>query len=1008
MINIIREFNYSSLSQRRFVQANVFLSFLVTGLLVGIYAINLKYYFIYQPVVEIIILICFGGIFAGALIGYLLFSLVRKSRIIYIIGELLFITLTAGLLLLNLMLQTEKINISTLLALPVFIYPLLCFLMTFFLGYKVCYFMKISCGKFIDERKSAPEMFTLSLLGMALSVFAVLFFAEKMSVVLSYGSFIPLILIVPLMFLIKLEFSPQLLYAREFVEEHEESDVAESERKDDLFFNYCNYAYYIIYIYLGYFALLKYYRDSLELSFIFFLVVALSISVGSLISRFIKKAFWNIYTELFYPVFFLGFLISLYMLGNRIGLVYGIMLFIPTLVLFGFSLRHTINNIIYDYDSEKSFKIMLFSVFVIPFPILLALSYIYFSNVWYYLLLYVIMLINLIFPGIHLLQRKVQGYKKVIYLVFSLVLIPLPIFLHGYFKQSFNTKSYQQYTQGFDDIWRINYNTEYLPATAEVTLNNIPIFKANDGVIRTLKSELIPLYFFAKIDEAALYLDGNQRFFRNPIPANFKNLDVLNYVPGKSIDFNNLPITGSQKYATIDRELLTYVNKKKGFYSLIIDQPNLYDQKINSFRFSKEYFQVIKKSLKKDGIYALTINADRINPALYEKGIESIKEKFSQFIVFRFSDDYLIICSNSADPLKFNPEGISAWQDYARREGFYSSVVYNDSIVWGSYIGKNPDVLPQVKNVGKKVSIINPNNLSDLIDYTSADVIYLKEYNTINSFDSFNQLSWDIRGDILNQLSRNNDLLTNFKVSQLAERRGDYLKETQALAELTKLGAYRDDLKIFMKKLVDYKVANYFNYALNGEKVKDWDRARNLYEAILVLEPDNFEANYRLGTLFISLQELGSAFEHLDKAMKLQKEDPKVMFQMGVILFLSEKPSEALNYLQKALEMKENSSLIYLYIGLCYEAMKQNSQALDYYKRAEILDPNDIRVKTALERINKKLSDVKQTEEDSSFYSDIIKQQRMEVEESETIQLPVNSRAEEGRLKDDEVPGPIQ
>ena len=71
-----------------------------------------------------------------------------------------------------------------------------------------------------------------------------------------------------------------------------------------------------------------------------------------------------------------------------------------------------------------------------------------------------------------------------------------------------------------------------------------------------------------------------------------------------------------------------------------------------------------------------------------------------------------------------------------------------------------------------------------------------------------------------------------------------------------------------------------------------WDEAGTFYRAIIQINPDNFEANYRLGMLSITVQNLDDAFKYLQRAMVLKRDDTKVLYQMGVLYFAMGRPRE--------------------------------------------------------------------------------------------------------------------
>jgi tetratricopeptide (TPR) repeat protein len=242
---------------------------------------------------------------------------------------------------------------------------------------------------------------------------------------------------------------------------------------------------------------------------------------------------------------------------------------------------------------------------------------------------------------------------------------------------------------------------------------------------------------------------------------------------------------------------------------------------------------------------------------------------------------------------------------------------------------------------------------------------------------------------------KNDHILTLLKQSEQYEVRDKYEEEIDLLFQLKNIAEYKDnDLRHYIAALLDLKEKTYFQIALDLEKEKKWEKVGSIYKSILKINKDNFNANYRLGILSITLQDLDSAFSYLQKAMSLEKNNPAVMHQMGVLLFSSGKYREALQYLNRALSGNKKQAPTYFYIGLCYEELNQLQSAKEYYTQAHVIDPNDEDIASSIERLNDKL------EKERNKWKLPPQKTQLEEEQGENIPLPINKRALDNRLKD--------
>ena len=1000
-MTFLSEFSYPDVSQRRFMLLNSFISFIILTYLYIYSSLVLSYYFIYQPVMKIIFISGLSGIFLGNLAAKFLFAKLKKYRHIFVTTDILFMLTCLFYIYSKVIIPVTHdpliylyINSPVYLAFPFFVISVLA-------GIKINYFLKISCGDFIDNRRAAIPFLFFLLAGIILgALLALIIYCYKG---LYYYSGILLLPLLPTLFLIKLSYNPAPIYAQELNENRfitAQNNI--SYKRDDLFFIYLNFTYLIIYIFLGFITVEKYFGDFIYVKILFIIISMISIIAGIVSARIVKQAFWYIYAEMLYPVLFLIFLVSLIIIKDQISFITASCIFIPTSIILGFSLSHTINHILLSNSHKNRFNVIEFSLLILPAPILISLNFIDFTYLWYFVLLYVIALMNIFIPGIYLMQSEVRGYKKVIFFICALIFIPLLILMHIYFNIPLNSKLYITNIKGFDGLNNINTNMQYIENEGSVFINGIKSFKADEPSIKNLKRAVSPALLYANKSNwnETLFIDGNQKFFKNPLISQLKNANVLDYLPDRITDYKTLPISGNQNYILDHSEILTYLFKNNSSFRLIADIPNQYDQTLNEFRFSKEYYDIIKNNLNKEGIFIQILAAGCRRDFITSAAL-NIKKSFAKTIVYYFPDYFVFLSAQNPDSLKINQTNINNFKETIDSKNELMNIFYNEFHIFSHLLFLEIDDFI-VYATKEKLSplcflqkpdnfILDKNLIAGFIDNNSSFLELIDKSGTNYYFYT----------NMLNQFAANKFYLPEIKKSELTEVNKDYENEALQLINLRRLSEYKPDLRKYIWDLLFYKESYYYKAAVKFEKGKKWEEARKLYKAILAINKNNFEANYHLGMLSIILQDLDSAFEYLQNAMSLKKDDPKVLYQMGVLLYSSGRPRDAIMYLERALAFKEKTALLFYYLGLCYEDMDNLSVAGNYYNQAILLDPNDKNIIGSVERIkdkNKLKYGVSPQEE---------KESNSEVEKGEDMPLPItdsaiNVRLEEDKLKKEE------
>lgn len=986
---VVKQYHYANIAQRRLIEVNSLATAFILGWLSIETVLSLSRFFPYTRVFEILMGLFLISHLCGNLTGKLVFWKVRFSRIPYIITELLFTGACGFLAFKAFTIKTENPLLSAYFSSPALLGAVLVSV-PFIAGIKNNYFLKVSCGVFFDEKKGAPGYILLSFIG---------FLAGSVGVVFSHFAGIPVwIGAAPaaacfvLLFWISAQYNPVPFFAQEITSNESSDEEVKDRTRDDLFFLYLNFSYILVYTFLGGVLIQRTYGDFLHIKFAYLITILLSICAGYFASIALRKSILpRIYAEVTYPFIFFGLYILVHMLGGSLPFYKGIILFSPLGLVFGATLRHSIASVLSENDQAGAAKALNISIFILPVPIAIALSFVPFTQRIFTLSIYLLAFVGLLIPGIYLSQKKDSDLKKGIYFLFCALAVPFFIVLHMYFSLPFANKAFVERVAGYEDILRLNYNADYLTQSARVTIQNIPLFSANDTTIRSMKSGTAALSLFADPDsDPVLFIDGNRPFFDNPVQPLFAKAVRVDYFPKEWTGTVRLPSSG-RSIANIQKEVLDVFRTSKEPYSVIVDTPNLYDQYSSGYRFDAPYYREVKKHLTGKKIFVQNFDIRSCNRFYFQTAVAAFKKEFAHTAAFLFAEQLFLFGSEEASSLTITSDSfvrLRKLTSTSQNPLFFSELQCLSHAVSSDIA----DLTPQSKLPASRVdSMLYPRHVGKILSDAVAA-----------SYETSHTAGLGLVADAMQRLQIEQGIraydrqFTLLKQIEKDELSRDYESETTRLLELRRFGEYDPALRLYASGMITFKETSFNEYALLYEKSKQWDDAAKIYKAILIINPNNFNANYRMSIIALTLQDINAAFGYLQTAMRLQADDPNVMHQMGVLLFSTGKFNEALTYLQKAIALKKYDADTYLYTGQCFEELGRLQEAMDYYQQALVKDPQNQDILGALQRLKDKTQKIQ-----DSWKAPEMKNQN-EVERGEDFPLPINKSAIDVRLKDDQ------
>ncbi len=809
-----------------------------------------------------------------------------------------------------------------------------------------------------------------------------------------------MLLTIPLpviLFFVKAPYSPEQLYAQNF---YEDESLAESPvvQRDDLFFTYINFSYILVYMILGFVLFIKFFDNTYYNVLLYIITTLFALPVGILIGRRKNTSFWHVYSEMLYPVFFLLYLSLLYLFNSKIGLYTGLAFSAIPVLIFGFSLEQTVKNITRKYEHDKRFSILNFSMFILPYPILISITTITFSYSLFFIILYSAALFNIIIPGIFLFNMKINPINKILYFVFTLIFLPSIMFIHLYFKIPLTSQYFAPSIQNYELIRDTDFTAPYITGKGEILMFNSPVFFLSDNYIRNYKRAAASTSLFTPREGETLILDSNQKFYRNPVYSFYPKSVYIDTLTEKNVDYNRIPFAGRQPYVPENEFLFKYLTGENRLFDLIIDAPNILDQNFHSSRFSGNYYQIIKKILNSNGVYASIYDLQYMDNRMLSYASQNLKENFDHHVIFLFSNIMLIVSSDNADALKITPASMERINIIIDDEADFGSLFYQDihplnNILFTDIDNLNLFFPGTAELTPYKYSPVHQKNLPEtFIEYY---LLYEADWfgKLLSDDKSYTRFNMNIKSDY----NRSASILKLLKRTEYAESINAYENETSYLFELKKISSFRPELRGYINSILGYKEQYYYNEALRLEKDKRWEDAATLYKAIININKNNFDANYRFGLLYLTMQDMDNASQYLNAALQLDRNHPHLLYQMGVLMFSGNKYSEAISFLEKAESLNEKNASLYMYLGLSYEKLNRLEKAKENYERAIILDPNDKKLRELLDSL---LIEMKPSG-DPYFQSE--RTNMIDDEKDEEFILPVNDKAIRSRLMDDEL-----
>ena len=119
------------------------------------------------------------------------------------------------------------------------------------------------------------------------------------------------------------------------------------------------------------------------------------------------------------------------------------------------------------------------------------------------------------------------------------------------------------------------------------------------------------------------------------------------------------------------------------------------------------------------------------------------------------------------------------------------------------------------------------------------------------------------------------------------------------------------------------------------------DQAAASFKQVIASKPNEPDAYYNLGTLYLRRNSLDEARAYLEQGLELRPNHPEALNNLGMIAAQENQPEQAIQYFQRALELRPDYATSLLNLGTVYRRQGNFGEAEKVLRRALELEPEN-------------------------------------------------------------------
>jgi len=134
---------------------------------------------------------------------------------------------------------------------------------------------------------------------------------------------------------------------------------------------------------------------------------------------------------------------------------------------------------------------------------------------------------------------------------------------------------------------------------------------------------------------------------------------------------------------------------------------------------------------------------------------------------------------------------------------------------------------------------------------------------------------------------------------------------------------------------------NDFTYGVSFFQHGYLEQAEASFKQVIAAKPDNPEAHYNLGTLYLRRNAFENARQYLDQTVKLRPDYPEAWNNLGMVAAHENQADEAIRDFQQSLQLRPTYTIALLNLGNLYRRQGNVGEAEKLLNRAHEIEPDD-------------------------------------------------------------------
>ena len=131
-----------------------------------------------------------------------------------------------------------------------------------------------------------------------------------------------------------------------------------------------------------------------------------------------------------------------------------------------------------------------------------------------------------------------------------------------------------------------------------------------------------------------------------------------------------------------------------------------------------------------------------------------------------------------------------------------------------------------------------------------------------------------------------------------------------------------------------------FKLALENHYLNNFQKAQNLYNKVLQVEPAHINANNNLGAIFLALGDYHKAKNYFEIVIKIDPKNIDAHNNLGVTFKALNKDHEAINCYEEVIKIDPNFVAAYNNLGQVFFKLKKYKNSQNYFEKAIKVNPN--------------------------------------------------------------------